>query len=212
MNLCYKLSQYPAQVVFASFFGVRTYGRENVPATGPVLLASNHQSYIDPVLCGVGLQRELDYMARASLFRNRLFGKYITALNAFAVNRDQADVKAIKEIINRLKNNRAVVLFPEATRTVDGRIRPIKSGIELIARRSQATVVPVVIDGAFECWPRQRAFPLPGRIAVAYGKAITDQQIKGMKRGELVELINTTLRQMQADLRKKMGRKPIKYN
>jgi len=162
MRLWYKFWQVASMVVFCGFFRVRVFGRENVPLTGPVILLCNHQSFLDPILCGLGLQRELDYVARDSLFHNRWFGKYISSLNAFPIQRDRADVAAIKLIIERLKNDRAIVLFPESTRTPDGKIRPIKSGFELIARKSRATTVPVVVDGAFEAWSRHQRLPAPG--------------------------------------------------
>ncbi|MBN2375925.1 MAG: 1-acyl-sn-glycerol-3-phosphate acyltransferase [Sedimentisphaerales bacterium] len=212
MRAWYCFWQFSAQVVFSTFFDIRAYGRENVPQTGPVLLACNHQSFIDPILCGFGIYRECDFVARESLFRNPTFGRYISSLNAFPIHRDQADLAGIRSIIKRLQNGSAIVLFPEATRTTDGRIRPIKSGFELIARRSQATTVPVVIDGAFETWPRHQRLPRPGKISIMYGSAITAEQTKKLKRQGLVREVDRQLRQMQHELRLKNGRKPFDYS
>ena len=190
---------------------IRVLGRGHVPRTGPVLLLCNHQSYLDPILCGLGLPRELDYVARESLFRNRLFGRYISSLNAFPIQRGQADIGAIKTILRRLHDGRAVVLFPEATRTVDGRIRPIKSGFALIARRAQVPTVPVVVDGAYEAWPRHCAWPSLARIYVMFGEPITPEQIGQLDRSELVELINGRLRVMQGELRRRYQRPAYSY-
>ncbi|MBN2212045.1 MAG: 1-acyl-sn-glycerol-3-phosphate acyltransferase [Sedimentisphaerales bacterium] len=209
MRLWYRGWQCVTRAVFCALFQVRTVGREHVPQTGPVLLVSNHQSYIDPPLCGVGLNRELDYIAREDLFHQPLFARYIRSLNAFPIQRDAADIKAIKTIINRLNDGRAIVLFPEGTRSATGRIGEIKSGIELIARRSNAVTVPVVIDGAFEAWPRQQKLPSLGRIFIYYGEPITPQQAKTMVKGEYVRLINQRLQTMQAELRIRYGRKPF---
>ncbi|MCP4711213.1 MAG: 1-acyl-sn-glycerol-3-phosphate acyltransferase, partial [Planctomycetes bacterium] len=77
MRLWYRGWQWASQVGFTTYFGLRIFQRENVPKEGPVLLACNHQSFLDPVLCGIGLPRELDYIARDSLFKNRLFAHYI---------------------------------------------------------------------------------------------------------------------------------------
>jgi len=211
MKLFYAFCQQCLRVLFSATINVRSHGRENVPLAGPVLLVSNHQSYLDPVLCGLGLNRELDYMARASLFRNRYFSRMIVSLNAFPVRRGQADVAAIKEIIKRLRAGRAVVVFPEATRTSDGRIRKIKPGFDLIARRSGGTTVPVVIDGAYEVWPRHKKLPGGGRINVMYGRAITPQETKRMSREEFVTCINERLRQMQNQLRCQYGKIPYDY-
>jgi len=211
MRMWYRFWQRASQVVFSAFFNIRVLGREHISATGPVLLLSNHQSYLDPVLCGLGLSRELDYVARDSLFRNRFFGRYIRSLNAFPIQRGQADIAAIKTVLKRLKQGRAIVLFPEATRTRDGRIRPIKSGFELIARRGKAPVIPVVVDGAFEAWPRQRVWPCPARIYVMFGQPITPDEMRQMGRAELVETLNSRLRMMQHRLRERYRRRCYVY-
>ena len=211
MRLYYSFWQRGAQVVYSVLYNVRVFGRENVPPDGGVLLLSNHQSFLDPVLCGLSLSRELDFMARDGLFHNRWFGSYIRSLNAFPVHRDKADTRAIKEMIRRLKAGRAVMMFPEATRTEDGRIRTIKSGFELIARRSGAVTVPVVIDGAFEVWPRHRVLPGMGHIHVQFGRAITPEEAKELGRDKFVAEVNSRLRTMQNELRQRFGKEPFDY-
>jgi 1-acyl-sn-glycerol-3-phosphate acyltransferase len=211
MRWWYRLWQYASQVVFSACLGFRTYGRENIPKTGPVLLLSNHQSFLDPILCGAGLPRELDYIARDSLFRNRWFARYIRSLNAFPIQRDQADLAAVRSIIKRLRTGRAIVLFPEATRTPDGRIRPIKGGFDLIMRKANAPAVPVVIDGAYEVWPRTQRFPCLGRITVTFGEPITPEQTRILRREELVELFNNRFREMQNRIRQRSGKKAYNY-
>jgi 1-acyl-sn-glycerol-3-phosphate acyltransferase len=211
MRLWYRCWQYSAMVVFSVIFRVRFFGRENVPLSGPVLLVSNHQSYLDPIVCGVGLRRELDYVARDSLFRNRLFGRFIGSVNAFPIQRGQADIQAVKSIIRRLQNNRAIVVFPEGTRTTDGKIRSIKGGFDLIIRRSGATLVPVVVDGAFEVWPRHQALPSMGNISVFYGQPFTADQVQQMPREQFVAQVNGRLQAMQNELRLRSHKKPYSY-
>ena len=218
MRPWYRFWQCMSQVVFCAFFGLRVSGRHNVPATGPVLLVSNHQSFLDPPLCGVPLNRELDYIARKSLFNNRLFGRYISSLNAVPIHRAQEDdpairnLEAIRTIVGRLKNGRAMTFFPEGTRTADGPIRRVKGGMDLIVRRSGATLVPVVIDGAFEAWPRHQLFPAMGSIWICYGQPIAPEQVRKMSREELTDQINARLRTMQNELRIKLGRRPYDYS
>ena len=132
---------------FTLFFGCRFYGRENIPRSGGVLLLSNHQSVLDPMLCGSGSDRQLSYVARDTLFKNSAFSWLIESVNAIAIKRGTADITAMKIIIEKLKAGHGIVLFPEATRTHDGRIADIKPGFGLLSRRANVPVVPVVVDG-----------------------------------------------------------------
>ena len=192
-------------------FRFRAYGTENVPERGGFILASNHQSYLDPVFCGLALKRRLHFVARDSLFHNRFFASLIYSLNAIPVKRDRADVSTMRTVIARLKEGHGVCLFPEATRTSDGRIQPFKPGFGLLCRRANAVVVPVLLDGAFECWPRYRKVFSAGRVTICYGEAITLAQIEAVGDQELAELVTRRLRDMQNIWRQKQGRKPHYY-
>lgn len=163
-----------AQLVFPAFWRYRSFGRENIPDSGGVLIVSNHQSYADPLLIGVGLNRQIHIMARRSLFHKHvLFRWLILSLNAFPLNNNGSDVGAIKEAIRRLKRGNLVLMFPEGTRTGDGSIGEIHPGIAAIARRSCTPVVPAVIEGAFETWPRTRKlFRFGPAVKVAFGRPL----------------------------------------
>jgi len=211
MRLWYRLNQSSLWGLLKIFFRFRAYGTEHIPRQGPVLFVSNHQSYLDPMLCGVPVPRELDYVARDSLFKNRFFARLISSVNAFPIQRDQADLAAIRSIIARLQQGRAIVLFPEGTRTGDGRISVIKSGFDLIARKAQAAVVPLVIDGAFEAWPRTQKLPSPRKIRVLYGPAWSPEQIRRLGREEFVLQVNQCLRDLQSELRRRFGKTPFVY-
>jgi 1-acyl-sn-glycerol-3-phosphate acyltransferase len=195
----------------AILFRYRVYGRENVPPEGPVILASNHQSFLDPVFCGVGVKRHLVYVARDTLFRWRLFGFLIHSVNAIPIGRDKADIAAMRAIIARLREGAAVCLYPEGTRTRDGRIVPVKAGFGLLCRRAKAVVVPVLIDGGFETWPRHKRLLTPGAIMVHFGKPMSPAQIETMTNEELADHLTRTLRQMQHDARLQQGKKPYDY-
>jgi 1-acyl-sn-glycerol-3-phosphate acyltransferase len=135
----------------------------------------------------------------------------IRSVNAIPVKRDKADVGTIKTVIARLKQGSGVCLFPEATRTSDGRIRDFKPGFGLLCRRSQAAIVPVLVDGAFECWPRHKKIFSSGLVTVCFGRAISPQQIKDMDDRKLAEVLTETLRQMQQQSRLKRGKQPYDY-
>jgi 1-acyl-sn-glycerol-3-phosphate acyltransferase len=194
------------------FFRVRTYGIDNVPKKGAFVLVSNHQSYLDPIFCVGSLKRPSSFVARDSLFRNWLFGPLISSLNAIPIKQGESDLSAMRKVLDKLKKGGGVCLFPEGTRTYDGKIAPLKPGLGFLCRRGGAVIVPVVIDGAFECWPRHKKLFSPGLITVCFGKPITPEQAKNMGDEKLAEVLTDTLRQMQTKSRIKHGKKPYDYN
>lgn len=168
----YGLSQLLLQWTFVPLFRVRLFGRANVPAEGGVLIVCNHQSFLDPMLIGMALPRPVEFLARKSLFKNPFFGWLIRSVHALPIEREGRDVHAIKDAIRRLREGHVMLLFPEGTRTRDGSIGPMRAGLSTIVVRSQCAVVPTVIQGAFEAWPRtQRLFRMRP-IKVAFGKPI----------------------------------------
>ncbi|MDD5326851.1 MAG: (d)CMP kinase [Phycisphaerae bacterium] len=194
-----------------TFFKLHPEGRENVPYHGPLVLICNHQSFLDPVLCGIFVKRPLHFLARSTLFRG-LLGRLITSVNTIPVRRDEADLTAMRVVISKLKQGHGVCLFPEGTRTRDGKITAFKPGFGLLCRRGGADIVPVIIDGAFEAWPRHKKLFSPGsRIDIRYGKVISAAEVKKMDDRKLAELLTETLRKMQNDCRVEQGKKPFDY-
>jgi 1-acyl-sn-glycerol-3-phosphate acyltransferase len=161
------------------FLGVRVFDKHNVPKRGGVLLLSNHQSFFDPLLAAMGLPRECHFMARDSLFTNPAFGWLITSVNAFPIKRGTADMRAIKEIMRRLKAGMVVVAFPEGTRSTDGKVGPFLPGMTAAAMKTKATIVPVRIDGAYRAWPRHRKWPTPTSTTVRYGQPLRPEEMDG---------------------------------
>jgi 1-acyl-sn-glycerol-3-phosphate acyltransferase len=189
MRLFYRLLRFIAQMLFLVYLRGRAFHRRRVPQNGPVLLACNHQSFMDPVLAALALHREANFMARDTLFRQRHFGRLINGLNAFPVRRGAGDVAAVKEILRRLRDGGLVVVFPEATRTADGRTGRVNANAMAIAKKSAATIVPTVIDGAFDAWPRHRPVPLPATVHVTYGRPITAGELADMTPGQIAEAV-----------------------
>ena len=194
------------------FFRLHISGRENIPKRGGFILVGNHQSYLDPIFVGGPLKRHLYFLTRDDLFDNRLFGLLLSSVNTIPVKREQADLAAMKTVINKLKEGHGVCLFPEGARCSDGKIAPFKKGFVLLARRAEAAIVPAVVDGAFECWPRhKKIFSFGATIVVNYGKAISSEQIKKMSDKDLSKNLTDTLRQMQNDCRIKQGKEAYLY-
>ena len=199
-----------ARLLCSVIFRLRAYGRENIPKEGGFLLLSNHQSFLDPIICSVPLGRECCFAARDTLFLP-LGGFFLSSLNAIPIKRGSADLSAIKKFIAKLKQGYGLVLFPEATRTTDGRIADIKPGFGLLAKRSNTPVIPVVIDGAYECWPKGKGLFKMGKVAICYGKPITPEKIKELGDEKFVKSFVATLRQMQNEMRIKQGREIYDY-
>src|SRR5213593_4858575 len=163
---------------FATYFHWRVYHPERVPREGPVILAANHASFIDPPLVGAGLRRDINYLARESLFRFPGIGALLRSWNSVPVDREGGGAKGLKAILDRLLDGGAIILFPEGTRTRDGKLQPARSGIGLTVIKSTAPVVPVRVFGTFEAFGRYMRFPRPRRIAVKYGQPMLFEQLR----------------------------------
>lgn len=172
MTTSYRIGWTLFRLLFSSYFHWRVFHPERVPLNGPVILASNHASYLDPPLVGSGLSRPINYLARDSLFRFPVFGSILRSWNAVPVDRDGTSPRGLKNIIDRLKAGGGVVLFPEGTRTHDGGLVSAKSGVGLVVIKSQAPVVPVRVFGTFEAYGRRMKIPLPRPVTVKYGKPL----------------------------------------
>lgn len=172
MNLTYFLVWSGTHISYSILFRYRAYNAERVPTSGPVILAANHASMIDPPLVGVGLYRQVSYLARESLFRFPVFGTILRNVNAVPVDRDGGGAAGLRTILERLLAGEGIVLFPEGTRTPDGRIQKARSGIGLTVIKSEAPVVPVRLFGTYEAWGRHRTLPRFHPVIVKYGRPI----------------------------------------
>ncbi|MGH7334404.1 MAG: lysophospholipid acyltransferase family protein [Candidatus Rokuibacteriota bacterium] len=150
-------------------FDLSTVGGHHIPATGPVLLVSNHSSVLDPPLVGGAAARQLSFLAKAELFEIPGFGRLIRSLNARPLRREGADASALREALRMLGEGRALLVFPEGTRGPEGELRVPKAGAGMLAVLSGAPVVPVYISGSGQAWPRGRRFPRRSRVTVTFG-------------------------------------------
>jgi len=177
----YGILKPPAVAVMRLLFRLEPRGREHVPMTGPLLLAANHVSVLDPPLVGGAAPRELHFMAKEELFRIPLFGRLIAGLNAHPVKRDGSDSRALKLAIRLLAEGHAMLVFPEGTRGVEGRLGEGKAGAGMLAVMSGAPVVPVFVSGSARALPPGQAVPRPAKIRVTFGPAL---HFKGKGEGD----------------------------
>ena len=185
-----------------ALFGYRVRFAEPLPPRGGLLVLSTHQSHLDPLLVGLAMDRRISSLARSSLYRFSPFGAVIRALDAVPIDRNASMVQALKAVISRLERGAAVLIFPEGTRTPDGRMGEIRPGFALMARKAGVPIVPVAIVGAFECWPRSRLLPRPGRIRLEFGTPITPDRFAALDDRALTNLCADRLRELDATARR----------
>ena len=181
--------------------GIRARGRQNIPTTGGMLVLSNHQSHLDPVLVGLCFNRRLNYVARDTLFGFAPFRWLINSLDAIPIDREGLGLSGLKETLRRLKRGEMVLLFPEGTRTEDGLVAPIKPGFCALARRANVPLLPVAVDGSFTAWPKWEKYPHRAMIQVQIGEPIWPVQLSKLTDDELVAEIQRRLVEAHAAAR-----------
>ena len=164
----YTLSKIAARF----FFSFRVVHPERMIEEGPAILASNHQSYFDPPLVGICSRRGVYYLARKTLLGIPLLGKLLPHINVILVDRDGNDMSALKAVIRTVKSGNGVVLFPEGTRSPDGRLQSGKAGIGLVIAKTRAPVQPVRIFGSHEAFPKGSGKITMAPITVVVGEPL----------------------------------------
>lgn len=154
MNFYYWLGYTLSRIVGRLFFHLRVVHRDRMLQSGPVILAMNHQSYLDPPLAGITCDRAIYFLARRTLLDVPLLGWLLPKLNVIPVNQENIDRSALKALIRVLKAGNAALIFPEGSRTVDGSLQAAEPGLGLIIAKTLAPVVPMRIFGAHEALPR----------------------------------------------------------
>jgi len=178
MNFSYRVGWLVFRAFYRFYCRWNVYNAERVPLTGPVILACNHCSILDPPLVGSGFDRGINYLARKSLFRFPIIGRLFHSWSAIPVDRDGGGAAGLKSILERLLAGGAIILFPEGTRTRDGDLQPAKPGIGLTVIKSDAVVVPVRVFGTYEAYGRHLRFPRPRRVSVKYGEPMRFEALR----------------------------------
>lgn len=151
-----------------AYFRIRFEGVHHIPLEGPLIIAPNHVTYADPPLVSIPVRRPIYYMAMRPLFEVRGLGWLIRLARAFPVELEMADTRATREAVRLLQAGAAVMIFPEAGRSPDGRLGHFKPGAFRLAASLGVPVLPVTIVGGHAAWPPHRKLPRPGRITIVY--------------------------------------------
>jgi len=194
MTFWYLLGYSLSKAIAKTFFNYRVIGAENMIEEGPCIIAANHCSYLDPPLVGVACKRAIHYLARKSLLDIPVLGPILPELNVIPVDQKNADRSALMGAIRVVKNGGAVLIFPEGTRSPNGRFQPAQPGIGMIVAKTGAPVVPVMISGSFKAFPRRALFPKPCSICVLVGRAIVTPAHLSGERGAYGQISNEICR------------------
>ncbi len=176
--MCYFIVRNFLKLFFKIFMGFKVYGAEKVPKSGGFILAGNHVSHLDPPALASASPKVLYFMARHTLFKNWAFGLLIGSCNAFPVRRGEADMGAMKKAVKFLKNGKALLIFPEGTRSHTGEIQDAQPGIGYLSMLSGAPILPAYVKGTDVAMPKGARSIKPTRVSVYFGNLIEPEKLK----------------------------------
>jgi 1-acyl-sn-glycerol-3-phosphate acyltransferase len=180
MTPLYRIGYTLCNLVGKVAFDFKVYGRENLIEEGAAILASNHQSYLDPPCIGMACRNDIYYLARNTLYQRPVIGPLLKRLNTVPVDRDRGDVSSIKTIIRLLRSGHRVIIFPEGTRSSDGKLQPARAGLGMIIAKTLAPVVPVRVFGSYDALPRVGCLKLkPVSVVVGKPMRFSGDELKG---------------------------------
>lgn len=177
MDLLYGTCHYIIQQIYETFFRGEVTGLENIPTEGGFLVASNHASHLDPPIVGSLFPRQVCFFARKTLWKPGFASWWLNSVGTIPVDRDGGtDVTAIKRVLQALKQEKVIILFPEGTRSPDGNLQAAKPGVGLLACRTGVPVVPARVFDSNEAFGRDGKLRLGTPVHVVYGKPLDPSQ------------------------------------
>lgn len=180
VTLLHRVSWLICNVLCTALYGYRVLHGDRLPRSGAYLVASNHQSYLDPIIVGLSSATKwFFYLGRASLMTDGLWGRALRWVRCVPLDTTRGDTRALKHAVELLRHDQAVVIFPEGQRTFDGRLSEFKPGAALLMRRAKCPVVPVAVVGAFDAYPRQRKLPclFGRRVITVIGEPVESRDL-----------------------------------
>ena len=136
------------------FFKIEIDGADNIPKEGRLILCANHSHFLDAIMISICTKRPIHFMAKKEVFDNKLIAWFLNKLNAFPVDRNATDIRAVKTSLRILKNNEVLGIFPEGTRVNSFDKNNAKTGIAMIALKSKSPVVPIYIDSNYKLFDK----------------------------------------------------------
>ena len=175
--IAYGIVRFLIWLVAKLLWRISFEGLQNVPRTGPFVLAPVHRSFVDFGLVSAVTRRRMGYMGKQSLWKSRAFGRFIAMLGAYPVNRGAPDREALRRTLDILEKGEPLVLFPEGTRRAGPVIEHLHEGAAFVASRAGVPLVPVGIGGSERALPKGKRLPRPVKIHVIVGEPIVPPPI-----------------------------------
>jgi 1-acyl-sn-glycerol-3-phosphate acyltransferase len=173
MRIWYRFCRFLFRLYFWIYHRGRVYGAKNLPDRGAFILAGNHISFLDPPFFGLACKREAFYMARDTLFHNPISNWILRSWNCVPITRDRGDIGAMRTLLRMLGEGKAVLMFPEGTRSQDGKLQEARAGIGMVVARAHVPILPMRIFGTERALPRGASVPRPARVTIVFGEPFT---------------------------------------
>ena len=173
MHPWYRFCRFLFRCYFRIYHRGRIYHADRLPATGAFILVANHVSFLDPPFLGQACERNAFFLARDTLFRNPIANWILRSWNCVPIKREGGDLAAMRTVLRLLGEGKAVLMFPEGTRSKDGQLQEARAGIGMIAARSGAKILPMRIFGTERALPRGKSLPRPAQVSVVLGESFS---------------------------------------
>ncbi len=197
--------------MFVIVYKYRRNGMNNIPKTGPLLVVSNHQSHFDSPLVGsLVIDRPFKSIARESLFSSKFLAFLMHGFGAISIRRGESDTAAIRGAIAELKAGGSIMLFPEGTRSTDGKIGDFQRGVWMLIRRGNAMVLPVAVEGTFNVWPVGGKIKFRGVVESAAGVPIHSQELVDLGETKGMALLKSKIESLRLMCRENIDKRSKK--
>jgi len=185
MEVLYGLCHYAIIAFYDMAFRGEIAGLEHIPKSGPFLIAANHASHLDPPFIGSQVPRQIAFFARKTLWKPGLASWWLDSVGCIPVDRDGgSDISAIKRVLQTLQSGKALILFPEGTRSPDGQLQPPKAGVGLIACKTQVPVLPVRIFNSHVAFGRGGKLRVGTPVSITFGPLVHPRDYDDPKTGK----------------------------
>lgn len=197
----YRFIQWFTLIPLKILFGYQYRHVDRLPMTGGALICPNHLSHLDPMMMGCICPRRVNFLAKKSLFDNKILGTILSSIDCIPIDRDATGIGGMKETLKRLKKGESVVMFPEGERSTDGQLLPLMTGFTALVKRLKIPVYPVGIHGTHEAWP-PGSKPKPGRrIKLVVGNQIPFSELADKSEEEMAEIVGQRIAECYQEAR-----------